>query len=273
MRDEPSQTVDCPPQAWSWPPETLLLGTDDVHVWRASLNSSAVSIEKSSQILSTDEMARADRFYFDLDRNHFIVARAWLRIIIGSYLKVDPAELKFDYSIYGKPALAKPFIETTGLDFNLAHSGELALYGITLRRKIGVDLEQIRPDFVFDGIARRCFTTDERAQISSLSNAARPRAFFEYWTRKEAFVKAKGVGVSFALNQFEVTVRSNEAALLLTQWDPAEVDRWSLHAVDVHPDYAAALVLEGSDLQLSRWEAAERMLRKSSFNHSAKFSR
>src|SRR5438105_15317593 len=132
-------------QSWSLPPEQPTLGEHEVHIWRASLDSTLSSVRWFRRLLSRDEIARADRFHFDVDRNHFIIGRASLRKILGSYLRVDPAELLFDYDGHGKPSLAKQ-TDTPELNFNLAHSGALALYGIALSRKIGVDIEHIRPE-------------------------------------------------------------------------------------------------------------------------------
>src|SRR5258706_431836 len=134
MQYPPSSDVDSPASfRWRRPAKLPTLRGDQVHVWRVPLEFSPTGVNWLAQLLSNDERGRADRFHFDSDRNHFIVARGWLRIIIGYYLRVEPAELRFDYSSYGKPSLSKPFAEVTGLNFNLAHSGDLAILGMTLR--------------------------------------------------------------------------------------------------------------------------------------------
>src|SRR3982751_3660605 len=130
MQDVLSPIVDpFGPQRWLRPSELPTLGRDEVHVWCVPLDFSTTGVNRLSQLISGDEMKRARRFHFDSDRNHFIIARAWLRIILGSYSRVKPVGLKFDYSSYGKPLLSQACEGGPELTFNLTHSGELALYG------------------------------------------------------------------------------------------------------------------------------------------------
>jgi 4'-phosphopantetheinyl transferase len=201
-----------------------------------------------TQLLSRDEIEGADRFHMDIDRNHFIVGRGSLRIILGRYLRVHPASLNFEYTSYGKPSLAQT---NMGLDFNLAHSGELALVGVTRSRRIGVDLERIRSEFPAEEIARRFFSPREVARLCSLPVDQRCRAFFNCWVRKEAFIKAKGVGLSIALDRFDVGLGAEDPLLL--RWDDIETDRWSLKTIEVAPDYAAAVAVDGRDWQFGCW--------------------
>jgi 4'-phosphopantetheinyl transferase len=241
-------------QSWSPPPKEPVLGTRDVHVWRVSLEQSPAIVEHLRQLLSADEQARGDRFHFDTDRRHFIVARGCLRIILSRYLKIAPAAIQFSYAAYGKPQLSTAIAEVE-LKFNLAHSGGLALYGLTLAGEIGVDLEHIRPEFTGDDIARRFFSATELAGLDRLPVKARHEAFFNCWTRKEAFIKAKGVGLSMPLDQFDVTLAPAEpAALLRTSWDKNEAARWSLQAIEVGDGFAAAVAVEAHDWQLSCWQ-------------------
>jgi 4'-phosphopantetheinyl transferase len=261
MQNPSSPTLDSSTSVrWRRPAKLPTLRGDQVHVWRVPLEFSPAGVNRLSQFLSKDEGDRAGRFHFDSDRNHFIVARAWLRIIIGYYLRVEPAELRFDYSSYGKPSLSKPFPEITRLNFNLAHSGELAVLGMTLRRQIGIDLERISGKVAHEEIARRFFSSSEIACLSSLPQAARPRAFFNCWTRKEAFIKAKGMGLSLDLDQFDVTLDDEDAALLRTRWDQSEAEQWSLRALNVGSGYVAAVAAEGRDWQLGYWQIDERMI-------------
>jgi 4'-phosphopantetheinyl transferase len=260
MQYPPSPRVDSSLSRWRRPAKLPTLQGDQVHVWRVPLEFSPADVDWLAQFLSKDESDRAGRFHFASDHNHFIVARAWLRIIIGYYLRVEPADLKFDYSSYGKPSLAKSFAEATGLNFNLAHSGELAVFAITLGRQIGIDLERMSDKVACEEIARRFFSLSEIACLSSLPQAARARAFFNCWTRKEAFIKAKGMGLSLNLDQFDVTLDDEEAALLCTRWDQSEAEQWSLRALDVSSGYVAAVAVEGRDWQLSYWQVDEEMI-------------
>jgi 4'-phosphopantetheinyl transferase len=262
MQNPPSPSVgsSAPLRRWRRPVRQPTLQGDQVHVWRVPLEFSPTDVKWLSQVLSTDETDRSDRFKFDAHRNQFIVARAWLRIIIGSYLRVEPAELRFDYSSHGKPSLSKPFECDPGLNFNLAHSGKLALFGMTLKRQIGIDVERISRDFPCEEIARLFFSSSEVAHLSSLPPAARHRAFFNCWTRKEAFIKAKGLGLSLPLDQFDVALGAEEPTLLCTRWDESESARWSLHALDLDYGYVGAVAVEGRAVELSLWQVDEKSI-------------
>jgi 4'-phosphopantetheinyl transferase len=250
-----------PTQSWSSPPDQPVLGARDVHVWRVSLEQREASVERLRQLLSSDETARADRFHFNIDRRHFIVARGCLRTILSRYLEIAPAEIQFSYADHGKPQIASAITPDQQLKFNLAHSGGLALYAFTLVGEIGVDLEHIRPEFTGDDIARRFFSATEVARLDKLPAQARHEAFFNCWTRKEAFIKAKGVGLSLALDQFDVTLAPAEpAALLRTCWDEHEAPRWSLQTIEVGSGYAGAVAIEAHDWQLSCWQFDEEKL-------------
>lgn len=241
----------CP--TWSSPPKRPMLQADEVHIWRLSLECPGSTVEKLSEALSSDEVNRANRFRFEADRNRFIVARACLRSLLGSYLGVEAAEVRFNYSEYGKPSLDEA-INAQELSFNLAHSGSLALYALTLKRQIGVDLEHVRAGFATDEIARRYFSASEIDRLSQLPPALRHQAFFNCWTRKEAFIKAIGLGLSLSLDQFDVTLAPNEPATLLqTRWNDEEASRWSLTAFDAGRDYVAAVAVQGHNLELRTW--------------------
>jgi 4'-phosphopantetheinyl transferase len=240
---------------WPVPLEQPVLGPKDVHVWLASLGQPSAVNTYLRKLLSRDEQAKADRYHFERDRQHFTVARGRLRELLSRYLGTDPAELRFAYSEYGKPRLEP---EPSSFNFNLAHSGGFALYAFTAIGEIGVDLEFIRPEFTGDEIARRFFSPSEVACLSKLADEMRARAFFDCWARKEAVIKAKGLGLSLGLDQFDVALTPGQpAALLRTRWDETEASRWSLRAVDVGPDFAAALALEADDWQVSYWQVPE----------------
>lgn len=240
-------------QPWGQPLEQPPLGPAEVHAWRLSLEQPDDVVASWRQQLSADERQRADRFHFEKDRRHFIVARGGLRTLLGRYLEIAPVELRFAYSAYGKPSLAP---ETdTQLKFNLAHSGSLAAYAFTSLGDVGIDLEQIKPEFTGDEIARRFFSASEVASLEHLPAAERASAFFNCWTRKEAFIKAKGMGLSLGLDQFDVTLApGQEAALLSTRWDESEAGRWCLRTLDLGAGYAGAVALEAHDWLLSCWE-------------------
>jgi len=232
---------------------------NEVHVWRVPLDESRAALLRP--LLAPDECARADRFHFSRDRHRFIVARGSLRIILGGYLKQEPAQLSFSYSQYGKPALAD---ETDGsrLSFNLSHANELALIAVTQGRGLGVDIEFIRPEFASEEIAERFFSDHEVAALRALPEKAQSEAFFNCWTRKEAYIKAIGEGMSMPLNQFHVSLEPGSPARLLGNLrDANEVSRWSLQELAPGPGYVAAVAVEGRDWQLRCWQHPEQFFR------------
>lgn len=245
-------TAPVPP--WRLPPEPFILGSDEVHVWRATLDQPTSQIECFQHTLAADEQARAERFYFQRDREHFIVARGVLRALLGFYLNKAPECLSFRYSSHGKPALAGASGGDT-VRFNLSHSHGVALYAITRGREVGIDLEYIRSDLDIAPIAERFFSRREIATLQTLPPERQRQAFFLCWTRKEAYIKAKGEGLSLPLDQFDVSLIPGEPATLLsTQSDPDEVFRWSLQELSPTPGYAAALAVEGHGFPLTCWQ-------------------
>ncbi len=236
---------------WEIPPKNLVLGSDEVHVWQASLDN--LHLVKLQQTLSVDEQARANRFRFQKDREHFIAARGLLRTILGSYLNAKPGELQFCYGPYGKPAIELEACGN-GIRFNLSHSHGLALYALTRGREIGVDLELIRPDLANDAVAERFFSPNEVAMFRSLTGDFKEKAFFNYWTCKEAYIKARGEGLSSLLDKFDVLLAPDASAVMLkSELADLDVSRWSLRQLFPQINYAAALVVEGHDWLLKCW--------------------
>ncbi len=244
-----------PDHRWLPPPNDLALCDDDVHVWRAQLDRNGADVQSLEQILSAEEQARARRFHFEQDRKHFVVAHGLLRHVLSYYLDLEPSQLRFCHSPHGKPCLVK-MSHQEALSFNASDSGGLALYAVTRGRKVGIDVEQIRTDCPWEQIADLIFSSREKAMLRGLqTDQAKRRAFFECWTRKEAYIKARGEGLSLPLDQFEVSLATGEGAKLLEMsGDPLEASRWSLHGLCLGPGYAAALVVEGHDYRLSCWQ-------------------
>jgi len=235
---------------WFSPSANFVLSKDEVHLWRASLNQPTSLVQQLAQTLSVNEQVRADRFCFEKDRWHFIVSRGLLRTILSRYLGMEPSQLQFYYGAHNKPALAATSSSST-LQFNLSHSHELALYAVTCDREIGIDLEHIRPISNTEQIAQRFFSDREYAVLCTLPQSQKQAAFFNCWTRKEAYIKATGRGLSLPLNQFEVSLTPGEpAALLGTLGEPQEASRWSLRELTPDPEYVAALAVEGNGWQL-----------------------
>jgi 4'-phosphopantetheinyl transferase len=241
-------------QTWINPPSETPLADGEVHLWRASLVQSPDALRRYHATLAPDESAKAARYHFQRDRDHYVAARGLLRHLLGLYLARPPQSLRFAYGAYGKPSL-EAGAGAQDLRFNLSHSHELAIYAFTRGRDVGIDIEHMRADFASEEIAAHFFSAREVSMLRTLPAAARTQAFFNCWTRKEAYIKARGEGLSHPLDQFDVSLIPGEpAALLGTRGDPLELTRWSLRALDVGENYAAAVVLQGTDYTLRLWQ-------------------
>jgi 4'-phosphopantetheinyl transferase len=213
----------------------------------------AAELETLRKVLSPDEQARAERFCFEKDRQRFIASRGILREILSRYLKREPARLEFSYSRFGKPSLA-PDDSGSGVHFNLSHSHGLALYAISRFPEIGVDVERLRRDFPCEQIAEHFFSPHEVKTLRSLPEAGKYEAFFNCWTRKEAFVKARGEGLSLPLDQFTVSLAPAEpVALLRTEGDSGEASQWALRGINPVDGYIAALAAKGNEWHPKFW--------------------
>ncbi len=243
--------------SWFPPPGTLNLKNNEVHVWRSSLMLTKPCIQGLLEILSPEERKRAERFCFQRDRENYIVARGCLRTILGRYIGIEPSLLEFCYNPYGKPSLTKAFGGET-LRFNLSHSHDIALYAIAYNHEVGVDIERVQLDFPHDEIAKRFFSPREVAALLALPANMQQEAFFDYWTCKEAFIKARGEGLTLSLDRFDISLVPGElVALLNIIGDPQEASRWSLQRLLPGPGHAAALAVEGHDWQLKCWQWLE----------------
>jgi len=219
-------------------------------VYRVPLDDALLS--GSSNLLSPDEIARADRFRFPVHRERFIVGRAALRVTLGKYLNLAPDEVHFTYTENGKP-----YLEGQNLSFNVSNSDNLCLIALGEFAHIGVDIEKIVPDKGFEDIAKRFFAPAEVSELMKLDVASRASAFYTCWTRKEAFVKAHGTGLVYGLDKFEVTVDPDEPAKLLVihndthsrnpvaEGDINDAKSWSMFDLEIDPGYAATLAVHG----------------------------
>jgi 4'-phosphopantetheinyl transferase len=235
----------------------LTLPKGEVHLWRADLEAIGVEESRWQRVLSSDELERASRFHFPRDRQRFVAARAVLRIILASYLATDAKDIDFCYSKKEKPSLG-PTHEGSDVTFNVSHSGGIALFAIGRGREIGVDVEQVRRDSDSEAIARRFFSAHEQEQLAALPAGQRVEAFFRCWTRKEAYIKATGDGLSLPLGQFDVSLTPGETnALLATRPDGSEAGRWRLQEVPGGPGYVAALCVAGQDCKVIDWSHVE----------------
>jgi 4'-phosphopantetheinyl transferase len=233
----------------------LALPEDEVQLWRIDLEALGADESRWQRVLSADEAARAARFHFARDRRRFVATRALLRTILASYLETDASSLRFSYSEKEKPSLGAEHADSD-VRFNVTHSGGIALLAFTRRREIGVDVEQVRRDFDPGAIARRYFSTHEQNQLADLPAEEKVDAFFRCWTRKEAYIKATGDGLSLPLSQFDVSLLPGETnALLATRPDGSEAASWLLREAPAGPGYVAALCVRGRDWKLNDWSA------------------
>ena len=232
---------------------SLIIIKDEIHIWNAELSLSAAELARLWQYLSMDEKHRAERFKFDIHRNRFIATRGALREILGNYLNLSPAEISFGYGDHGKPYLTNS--ETQNITFNTSNSADLALYAFAKNRELGIDIEYMRDDLEPEALAERFFSTYECKILSALPASQKKQAFFNCWTRKEAVIKAFGKGLSFPLNEFDVTLAPDEPARLLTVHGDSDLaKRWSMYSLNPAENYAAALVAEGNKVPLKYFQ-------------------
>lgn len=240
--------------SWTSSPSCLQLSISpaEVHVWQANLDDTVRDLSLRSDILSEQEQERAKRFYFERDRSRFVAGRILLRTILGRYTTISPSELQFSNGPHGKPVLEG---DAASICFNLSHSNDLALIICTSGRQVGVDVEQIRPIPDMEQIAKRFFSKTEVEALSAVAPSERLRSFFACWTRKEAYVKARGDGLSLSLAEFSVSIAHDQpAALLAFQGNDHEVERWSLWDVSPNRAYSSAIAVEGHGWSMICWQ-------------------
>ena len=236
-------------------PERMECRSDIVHVVHVCLDQ---TVEGAIDVLDRDERDRAARFVFDRDRRRFIVSHAWTRLALANCLDCAPESLRFSVGARGKPRLVDA---PQDVRFSLSHAGERALLAIALAQEVGVDLEEHRAIEVIQ-LARRFFGPREIEALEILPEAERLPAFFRCWTRKEAFIKALGDGLSFPLDGFEVSVAENRSPQLLRACTamPDALRWWRIVALQVESGYAAALAAGPSAWRMFRWDAILRIL-------------
>ncbi len=235
---------------WLPAPSSLSLSPHDVHLWRIQLTRTETELQYLRDVLSSDEITRAQRFHFEKDRQRFIAGRGILRTILGRYLGVDAQAVKFAYESRGKPLLAEPFA-LHNISFNLSHSEGLALCVVSNIQNVGVDLEYIRALDV-ESFAKRFFTDKEYNTIKSLPPDQLQKMFFRHWTCKEAYLKAIGVGIG-ELETIEIDLTSDYAQIVIDQTNQTN-KQWSL--IELVPDnnYVAATVVSTNQPNLMYWQ-------------------
>ena len=249
-----SSSMSDPLTFWTTPPADRTLYKDEVHVWLASYKMFHAQLPELRDLLNIDEAKKAARFYFEKDRERFIVTHGLLRKLLSGYANISPAQLDFQYSAYGKPALAS-HVQKEPLHFNLSHTQDLIVYAFTYTRNVGIDIEYIRADIEYERLASHYFSPFEQAELQHLPLSQRQQAFFNCWTRKEAYIKARGLGLSLALDSFDVTVRSDAPVKLLASRESAqETARWRFASLPMHSNYAGTVAVEGQSWQMRCWQ-------------------
>ena len=226
-------------------PTNPRLGLQEVHVWRASLFLDHSRLKDLARLLSLDEKLRTEKFRAQETIDRFIAARGTLRWILANYLEEDPAAIRFRYCPHGKPAIYRQSVPHT-LHFNLSHSEDFALYAITRNQRVGIDLERVVPLADQDDIARRFFSVREATVLAGLSIEDKARTFYTYWTRKEAYAKAIGLGLSLPFDDFDVSMDMwNQPVLVTHASDCPRKSSWYLQDVSLGTCFVASLVVEG----------------------------
>jgi 4'-phosphopantetheinyl transferase len=226
------------------------LDRTQVHVWTVSLSAERAALAEFSTILTSDERARADRFRTPQLQRRFIVARAMLRRLLSTYLRVDASAVRLGYGEHGKPYVASAL----ELCFNLSHADDMAVYAFAWRRDVGIDIEVTARDVDVEGVARQAFSLVECEALAALSPEARPAAFFRIWTRKEAYVKARGNGLGYPTRTFSVSHFARDDALLADECDARAQSGWRLLEIAAPDGFCAALAASGRDWSALRFD-------------------
>lgn len=237
--------------------DPIHLSDEDIHIWKVPLKFDKLDDKDLQRHLSKEEEEKSNKFLFRKDRKHYILTHGLLRIILARYLDQEPYQIHYTYSIYGKPGL-KNNQDDRMLSFNMSHSAGTAIYAVTRNRNIGIDIERIVKDFPCEEIAERFFSPREYNELLKVkAGFLRERAFFSCWTRKEAYIKARGVGFSMPLDEFDVSVSQNmPVQLIVDREDRNEKSQWTLMNINSAPGYVSALAVEGFDFRVSYFELA-----------------
>lgn len=224
----------------------ISLDNNQIHIWRIDTNSPNIEIgDLYENVLSSDERERALRLRSENDKNRFIITRAELRNSLSKYLKVRPADIDFTYNQYGKPSI-KSEHNPANIKFNVTHSNTLVLYAITQNREVGIDLEYVREVSNSERIVKRYFSEEDGKFYHSQSEGNKKLAFFKLWTRKEAYSKARGMGIGLPGKKFDLSLTPKFQNNSTENTNP----EWSLVDIEINSDYMASLAAEGKDLEI-----------------------
>lgn len=228
------------------------IASGDMHIWRYRLELPAERVAQAESRLSADELARAERFFFPIHRHRYIAGRSKLRKLLGSYLQVAPASVRFTYSEFGRPAITQAQ-NPAAINFNVSHSEDVCVVAVSHIQPLGIDVERIRNDFGGEEVAQANFAPAEFRELLSLPSDIRPQGFFNCWTRKEAYVKALGAGLQIPLDSFEVSLRPEDPPRFLRGAEPD----WHLLSFCGADGFQAAAAYRGAEARVQLYESPE----------------
>lgn len=232
---------------WFPAPKNLDLAPAELHLWRVC--SDRQPLQQYQELLSLDEKERAQRFVIEEARRDFVITRGTLRELLGAYLSTRPGDIVLRNGVHGKPYVARDETESR-VCFNISHSKGLAVFAFSLQAEVGVDVERMREEFRGQEIAERFFSEREVAALGKVPPELSSRAFFRCWTRKEAYVKARGGGLQIPLRSFSVEIGETEEQQLVDE----QGKEWSIYPFETKEGFAAAVAVEGRDWRLKLWE-------------------
>ncbi|MDJ0660069.1 MAG: 4'-phosphopantetheinyl transferase superfamily protein [Crocosphaera sp.] len=235
---------------WKNPLQNLTINPQEVHIWKKNLEQPSINVQNGFQMLNEAERNKAQRFRFEKHQKRFTIARSSLKHILSLYLSISPQEIEFEYNDYGKPQLLEQ-INNINLQFNVSHSENIAIYGITCRYLIGVDVEYIRPMLEADNLAKRFFSEKEFEYIRELSPEEKDKGFFRLWTAKEAYLKAIGQGISGGLDKVEISIDEPIRFIKLSESDHIN---YKLFYLTPHDNYLGAIAVQNNQQIYHYWE-------------------
>jgi 4'-phosphopantetheinyl transferase len=236
----------------NWAPfsEQPIILKNAIHIWKIQFSDFSNQQEILRKALSTDEQKRATRFHFKIDKQRYLICKAFLKIILSRIMGIETAQVDFTFSEHGKPYLK----DRSQIHFNISHSGDIGLIAITDVAPIGVDVEQHRDQMELKKIANRFFSKEEVAELMELPDESRLKGFFNCWSRKEAFIKAIGLGLAMPLEKFQVSLKPGEAAQLLSvNYKNEQASDWILKDLTIAHDYSAAYVVKSKEFKDFFW--------------------
>jgi 4'-phosphopantetheinyl transferase len=225
--------------------KTTHCNSDEIHIWRASLDNPPVNLVELHSILSKDERQRSHTYHFERDARRFVTRRGLLRILLSQYCQQAPQDLQFHYNEYGKPFLT---LEASLVSFSVSHSEGIGFYAVASGRGVGVDVECLRPLDHMEEIVLHYFSPPEQIEFCQAPPALKPETFFSFWTRKEAYIKAKGQGLSYPLQEFAVTDLGQGSSSWIPVADRSDPGtEWGMRDLAAPAGFKAALAAEGKD--------------------------